>query len=135
LNARHPDWAAFAVKIGRALGREAEAVAAVQKAEVDKSAFCLENDNIGAALQAYIRHAGSYHGSAGELVPHLVAVDSDLAERLTAKRLGKRLSALWPHVQKAFAVARRETDRNGVTVFTFKTDTTAGFAGFQTLIS
>lgn len=134
LNARHPDWAAFAVKIGRALGREAEAVAAVQAAEADKSAFCLENDSIGAALLAYVRHAGSYHGSAGELVPHLVAVDTDLAERLTAKRLGKRLSALWPHVQKAFAVARRETDRNGTSVFTFKSDPSAGFAGFQTLI-
>ena len=30
LNSRHPDFAAFAVKIGRALGRETEAIAALK---------------------------------------------------------------------------------------------------------
>jgi hypothetical protein len=44
---------------------------------------------------------------------------------------GCLLSALWPHLQKALAVCRKETNRNGVTVFTFKADG-AGFVGFQT---
>lgn len=62
LNRRHPDFAAFAVRLGRALGREAEAIAALQHAEADKSAFCLENDSIGAALLAYLRAAKSLPG-------------------------------------------------------------------------
>ena len=133
LNARHPDFAAFAVRIGRALNREAETVTALQTGEADKSAFCLENDSIAAALLAYLATVGTFTGTAKELVPHLVATDGDLAERLSAKRLGKRLAALWPHLQKALAVARRETDRTAVLQFTFRAN--AGFAGFQTAIS
>jgi hypothetical protein len=117
LNARHPDFAAFAVRIGRAIGREAEAVVALKAAEFDKSAFCLENDAIGAALLIYLKGAQTFTGTAAELVPLLCEVDADLRERLSAKRLGKRLAALWPHVQKSLAVARKNLDRNGVSVF------------------
>jgi hypothetical protein len=60
-------------------------------------------------------------------------MDSDLSGRLSAKRLGKRLAALWPHLAKALPVARKEADRNGCTAFTFKAS--AGFAGFQTVFS
>ena len=131
LNERHPDFAVFAVKIGRALGRETEAIQALRTAEADKSAFCLENDTIGAALLAHLNGAQSFTGTAAELALHLITADKDLEGRLSAKRLGKRLSALWPHLKKAIATARKETNRNGVTVFTFKADG-AGFAGFQT---
>lgn len=131
LNERHPDFAVFAVKIGRALGREKEAIQALRTAEADKSAFCLENDTIGAALLAHLNGARSFTGTAAELGPHIIAADKDLDGKLSAKRLGKRLSALWPHLQKALAVCRKETNRNGVTVFTFNAGG-AGFAGFQT---
>jgi len=135
LNQRHPDFAAFAVRLGRALGREAEAVAALRQAEQDKSAFCLENDPIGTALLAFLRETQTFTGTAAELVPHLVKVDSDLAERLSAKRLGKRLAAIWPHLQSTLATAKREPDRFSVNVFTFKMGAAAGFAGFQTPLS
>ena len=131
LNERHPDFAAFAVKIGRALGRETEAVAALKTAESDKSAFCLENDTKGTALLAYLREAREFTGTAAELAPKLIETDKDLDGHCSAKSLGKRLSALWPHLQKALTVCHKETNRNGVAVFTFKTDG-AGFAGFQT---
>jgi len=134
LNARHPDFASFAVRIGLALGREAEAIEALKTAEADKSAFCLENDTIGAALVAYLHQAGSFTGTAAELAPKLIEVDADLKDRLSAKRLGKRLSALWPHLQKTLPGCQKETDRNGVFVFTFKSNN-AGFAGFQTAFS
>ena len=133
LNQRHPDFAAFGVRIGRALGREAETVAALESAETDKSAFCLENDSIATALLTYLNSAGSFSGTAKELAPHLIATDSDLADRLSSKRLGKRLAALWPHLVKTLAVARRETDRTDILHFTFRPR--AGFAGFQTVIS
>ena len=130
LNARHPDFAAFAVRIGRALGREAETVAALQSAEADKSAFCLENDTVAAALLAYLATAGTFTGTAAELVPHLIEMDGELRDRLSAKRLSKRLAALWPHLSKALATARRETDRKGFAVFTLKAKS-ADFADFQ----
>ena len=130
LNARHPDFADFAVRIGRALGREKEAIQALRTAEADKSAFCLENDAIGAALLAHLNGAQSFTGTAAELAPHIISADKDLDGKLSAKRLGKRLSALWPHLQKVLP-CRKETNRNGVAVFTFKA-ADAGFAGFQT---
>jgi hypothetical protein len=120
LNKRHPDFAAFAVHIGRALGREAEAIAALRTAEADKSAFCLENDTIGTALLGYLREARTFTGTAAELVPKLCAVDGELTDRLSAKRLAKRLGALWPHLQSTLATARKEPDRRDVQVFTFK---------------
>lgn len=120
LNKRHPDFASFAVRIGRALDRESEAVAALKQAETDKSAFCLENDTIGAALLAYLRMAQTFNGTASELVPHLVEMDGELAERLSSKRLAKRLGAIWPHLQSTLATAKRETDRKGFLVFRFK---------------
>jgi hypothetical protein len=134
LNARHPDFAAFAVKIGRALGREARAIAALRAAEADKAAFCLENDAIGTALLSYLREAGEYNGTAAELAPKLIAIDKDLDGHLSAKRLGRRLSTLWPHLQKRLAIARKEIDRKGFTVFSFKAND-AEFAEFQTALS
>src|SRR5204862_3976641 len=107
LNARHPDFAAFAIRIGRALDREAEAIAALQAAEADKSAFCLEHDAIAAALLVYLREVRTFTGTAADLVPKLCEVDGELKERLgtTGKRLGKRLAALWPHLQKTLKKA------------------------------
>jgi len=134
LNQRHPDFAAFAVRIGRALCREKETVAALQSAEADKAAFCLENDTIAAALLAYLRTAGSFTGTAAELVPRLVEIDGDLKDKLSAKRLSKRLAALWPHLAKALATAKRETDRKGFIVLTLKA-LPAEIADFQTAFS
>jgi len=120
LNHRHPDFAAFAVRMGRALGREAEAVAALKTAEADKSSFCLENDPITCALLTYLREHGEFAGTAAELAPHLTKIDEELDEWMSHKRLGKRLCALWPHLQRALAMAQKEPDRKGTTVFTLK---------------
>ena len=107
-----------------------KAIQALQTAAADKSAICLENDTIGAALLAHLNGAQSFTGTAAELALHIIAADKDLDGKLSAKRLGKRLSTLWPHLQKALPVCQRETNRNGVTVFTFKGGG-ASFAGFQ----
>lgn len=119
LNQRHPDFARFAVRIGRALGREAEIVAALRSAEADKSAFCLENDAVAAALLAYLGAAGTFTGTATELVPHLVEADPDLKDKLSPKRCGKRLASLWPHLEKVLPGAAKEKDGRGFTRFRF----------------
>jgi hypothetical protein len=54
-------------------------------------------------------------------------MDGELAERLSAKRLAKRLSAIWPHLQSTLATASKETDRKGFLVFRFKSVEIADF--------
>jgi hypothetical protein len=107
LNQRHPDFAAFAVRIGRALGRELEAVAALSAAEADKSAFCLQNDTVGAALLAAVGPGNPLDGTAAELKPKLVAVEPELEQR-SAKSIGKRLAALWPHIEAHYDAERMQ---------------------------
>lgn len=121
LNQRHPDFSSFAVRIGRALNREAQMIHAMRSAEADKSRFCLENDTIGAALLASLANGETFTGTAGELRARLVEADGDLAERLSTKRLAKRLAALWPHLKKVLATAKQEKDRNHFTIYTLKT--------------
>jgi hypothetical protein len=48
--------------------------AALQRAEADKSAFCLENDAVAAALLACLRTAGTFTGTAAGLRQHLIAI-------------------------------------------------------------
>jgi len=133
LNRRHPDFAEFAVKIGRALGRESETMAALKIAEQDKSTFCLENDPVGVALIAFLDRSGRFTGTAAELCTKLIEVDADLAE-LSAKKLSKRLVSLWPHLQMALGTAKRRIDRKGFMIFEFKATSVAEFADFETLI-
>ena len=130
LNRRHPDFAAFAVRIGRALNRKTEVIAALKHAEADKSAFCLENDHIATVLLTYLRTVESFTGTANDLAPKLVEIDAELSaiKPLSARKLGKRLTAIWPHLQSTLATASREPDRKGFTVFRFKS---AEYAEFQ----
>jgi len=134
LNQRHPDFAAFAVRIGRALNREARMIEAMKNAEADKSLFCLENDTIGAALLACLASGEAFTGTAGELRAKMIEADGELADKLSAKRLGKRLSALWPHLKKQLATAKQEKDRKGFTIYTLKANS-ADYAEFQTPFS
>jgi hypothetical protein len=131
LNKRHPDFAAFAVRIGRALGREAETVQALQAAEADKSLLNLETDTIGAALLELVQ-GGGFTGSAAELLAELVQVDAGLEGRMSAKRLGKRLSKLWPHLQSTLGAVQERDGHTKATVYTFKPAPVAEFAVFET---
>jgi hypothetical protein len=131
LNQRHPDWGGFAVKIGRAIGREAETIHALKSAEMDKSLFCLENDSIATALLTYLANGKTFTGPASELREKITATDTDLAEKLSVKRLGKRLSMLWPHLEKVLAMAKQEKDRNHYIIYTLKARS-AECAEFQT---
>ena len=142
LNQRHPDFAAFAVRIGRAIGRENETVHALKSAEQDKSLFCLENDSIATALLTYLANGETFTGTASELRARLIESDTDistLAEsgKFSVKRLGKRLSALWPHLEKIFTTCRQETGRGRIITYTLKSqqiDKSGECGEFQTPI-
>jgi hypothetical protein len=116
------------------LNREAKMVEAMKTAETDKSLFCLENDIIGAALLACLASGETFTGTAGDLREKIIATDADLADKLSAKRLGKRLAALWPHLKKQLANAKTEKDRKGFTIYTLKANS-ADYAEFQTPFS
>jgi hypothetical protein len=125
LNKRHPDFAAFAVRLGRAMGCETEAVAALQSAEADKSLFNLENDDLGAALLLLIEREGLFAGTAAELAGELPDLDGNY---WTSKRIGKRLAKLWPHVTGVFN-ATAERSHGGILTYSIRAR--GGFGGFQ----
>ena len=147
LNARHPDFASLAVRIGRAIASakphngpearttaalQAQAVAALQAAELDKGRFNLENDNIGAALLELLL-AGPFNGTSAELLRALVEVDPSFEGKLSAKRLAKRLGRLWPHLVSV-CKAESEKAHGGFTRFAFQKPV-GDFGEFETAIS
>ncbi|PIY26565.1 MAG: hypothetical protein COZ11_02370, partial [Deltaproteobacteria bacterium CG_4_10_14_3_um_filter_51_14] len=119
LNARHPDFAEMSVKIGRAIGREAEVVESLKAAEADKSLFNIENDTIGEAVLELVRER-PFTGTAQELLSELVKNGQSLEGKLSTKRLSKRLIKLWPHMENLLS-ARQEIDgHTRLTVYHFK---------------
>lgn len=131
LNLRHPDFAAFAAKIGRAIGRFDQAVAALQKAEKDKSLFCLENDFVGSALLDYLDQEKTFTGPASELRDALKDADSGFINKdgkPSVKSIGRRLQTLWPYLTKSLAVATKDTNRTRTITYTFSTTRDAEFA-------
>lgn len=119
LNRRHPDFAALVVRLGRAIGRESEAVQALSAAEADKSLFNLQNDDFGAGLLAMLENRETFTGTAPELLDALRAGDPAFTEGYwTPKRIAKRLAKLWPHVQAMFA-ARQTTGHGGGLTYAF----------------
>ena len=116
LNSRHPDFAAFAVRLGRAMGREGDAVAALRAAEADKSLFNLENDTIGAGLLDFMRGGERFNGTAADLLEKMKAVDSSLDSHLSTKRLARRLQKLWPHLEAVLG-AKQEVGHGGYTQY------------------
>ena len=132
LNARHPDFARLAVRIGRAIGCEAQAVAALRAAEADKGLFNLENDSIGAALLELLQ-AGAFNGTAAELLERLTEIDQSFAGKLSAKRLSKRLDKLWPHLESV-CKAQSDPAHGGILRFSFQKPS-GGFGGFETVFS
>jgi hypothetical protein len=136
LNARHPDFSSFSIRIARALNRESEMIAAMKTAEADKSAFCIENDFVGSALLVCLADGQTFTGSANELREKLIATDTEISGmaengKFSAKKLGKRLVALWPHLKKQLATAKQEKDRKGFTIYTLKANS-ADYAEYQT---
>ena len=118
LNRRHPDFAAFAVRLGRAIGRERETVAALQAAEGDKSLFNLQNDEIGAAILDHFTEGRTFTGTAKELLDALKEADPTLDGKWNGARLGKRIGKLWPHLQSVLS-AHSEIGRGRVVRYSF----------------
>jgi len=108
LNLRHPDYAALAVRIGRGLGCENDAIKSLRRSESQKAVFCLENDAIGAALRNLIDENKSFNGTAADLLAKLIAADPDLGNQsITTRGLSRRLRQLWPHLESVFRASSK----------------------------
>ena len=112
MNKRHPDFATLFVHMGRAMGREQDALDALKNAEADKSTFNLENDDVGMSIIGLMETDGSFSGTAGELLVKLISIDPSFEGKLSVKRLGKRLSRLWPHLVSMFSAKQEKHHAN-----------------------
>ena len=115
------------------MGRESEAVAAMRAAESDKSLFNIENDWVGASLLELLQ-SGPFEGSARDILDALKEADPGLEGKLSTKRLGKRISKLWPHLENVFDARQFVDSHTKTTQYLFSPLRIAGFAGFQTAI-
>lgn len=114
LNKRHPDFAAFAVRLGRAMGREKEVIAALKHAETDKSLFNVENDIIGMAIIALIRDNGIFTGSANDLLTAFKGIDPSFNNfKWSSRGIAKHLSDMWPHLATVFKAEKKTTHGGG----------------------
>jgi hypothetical protein len=107
LNSRHPDFAAFAVRIGRAIGQEENFISALRSAESDKSRICVENDSIGRALMAIVQNGEEPCGKAIEFADRLRDEDYTAFGKLTAQKFSVRVSNLWPHLEAVLAATKK----------------------------
>lgn len=118
LNARHPDFANLAVRIGRAVGRERQVITALRKAETDKSLFNIENDTTGAALIELTRDK-EFAGTAADILQALEKQDRSF-EKVSGRALAKRITKIWPHLQTILK-ARMIKGHGGFFHYTFGT--------------
>jgi hypothetical protein len=132
LNQRHPDFAAMAVRIGRACGQEAQAITALRAAEADKGLFNLENDSIGALILELVA-GGPFNGTTADLLEALKELDTSIDGRMSAKRLGKRIAKLWPHLENTLQATKEIGGHTKVLQYQFNQP--AGFAGFKSVFS
>ncbi len=103
LNRRHPDFADFAVRLGRAIGRENETIAALRHAEAYKAVFNLENDDVGAEIINLMRNKGGFSGTIVYLLKEMQEQNSEFDMMYwTPKRVGKRISKLWAHISDLY---------------------------------
>jgi hypothetical protein len=97
INMRHPDFADFGLRCGRACGMYDEACAALKAAEMDKSLFPIENDFVGKRiLEQVSKNGGTFQGTATQLSEMLLAQvdnpDDSIKKNLSTRVLGNVLS-------------------------------------------
>lgn len=113
LNQRYPDFAGLAVRVGRALGREQDAVDALRDGELEKSRLALASNPIAQLIANHVERGG-LTGTADEIARELRLTDVKLLrdDQLTA-RVGRCLSSHWTHFARLFA-AEKTKDRTNL---------------------
>jgi len=126
LNARHPDFAEMAVRIGRQFDQEKNIVDALKWAEKDKSTFNMENDDIGVTIKEYFEQNESdvLTGDANDIVKQLKEINPELwgskhKKELTARGFGNRLKTILPHLETLYRAESPIGTGNNKRVYSF----------------
>lgn len=133
INRRHPEFADFAVRCGRAMGCETEAIRALSTAEVEKSVLPLMNDTIAKEIVAVLlaqEKVGDVGFTAGEMADMIIARldDDDIDDKTKAiygsRRIGKTIKKFEADFATIFNYSTRVLE--GKTKYEFKGLTARG---------
>lgn len=133
LNRRHPDWAAWAWRVGVALGIREAAEEALYGAEDDKSLFSLVSDEaFGLPFVRWMDSRDSeWEGDAADLLTALTTariVSAEDARNLSPRGIGRRLGASWAFFRQLFGAEKRIS--SGRVIYRF-TPRRGGLGGFN----
>ncbi len=116
MNRRHPDWAAWVWRLGRAAGMAEEAERAIRENESFKAVFAVSNDAFGRFLLAGVRNG--FRGSALDLSQHLQAsCEGFSSEMWTAAKIGKALKRMGVALKQLFGFEKLNHSGSAVYVF------------------
>jgi hypothetical protein len=123
LNRRHPDWADWAFRIGRAAGDESGARTAISENEAFKSIFAISNDGFGKFLLVGIKKR--FEGSVGELSELLsTTCEGYSKETWTDAKIGKALKRMDEHLKAIFSLEKLNHSGRAVYKFDARKDET-----------
>ncbi len=116
MNRRHPDWAGWVYRIGRAAGMADAAERAIRENEGFKALFSVQNDTFGRFLLHGIRDG--FRGSAYDLSQHLAsACEGYSTEVWTVTKIGKALSRLGVALKGLFGYEKLNHSGRAIYVF------------------
>jgi hypothetical protein len=123
INMRHPDFADFGLRCGRACGMYEEACAALKAAEMDKSLFPIENDFVGKKiLEKLSGNGGSFEGTATQLSELLMAdfdnPDESIKKSFSVRVLGNVLNKYRDQFRAVLGMTSRTKDGRSLYTFT-----------------
>lgn len=133
INRRHPEFAEFAVRCGRAMGCEAEAIRALSTAEVEKSVLPLMNDIVAKEIVTVLvnqKAVGDLSFTAGEMAEMIISqFDADDVDEKTkaiygSRRIGKAIKKFDADFATIFNYSTRVLE--GKTKYEFKGLTARG---------
>lgn len=107
-NRRHPDFGKAAVRIGRALGVEDEAVKALHAVEADKYLFNLKNDVFGELFMRLVTHQGDFDAAAFfEKIKSTMGEEYVRNSKWNPMRVGKAIDRLWESLRFAYQIDKK----------------------------
>lgn len=117
MNRRHPDWAGWVYRLGRAAGLAQAAESAIRENESFKAMFAVQNDAFGKFLLTGVKDG--FRGSADELGQHLSEACEGYSQDLwTVTKIGKALSRLGVALKSLFNYEK--LNHSGRAVYDFK---------------
>ena len=116
INMRHPEFAEFAVRCGRAMNCEAEAIRALSRAEVEKSVLPLMNDMVAKEIVSVLitqPEVGNLSFTAGEMSEMIIKrIGDENADEKTkniygSRRIGKAIQRFNEDFKTIFSYSSR----------------------------